>query len=1703
MEIQKNFIGSRMNKDLDERLLPKGEYKDALNIEITQDAQGEAGSAKNTLGNTEVVSLSFDGQPLSSEAKTIGSFEDGANETLYWFTTDPTRDVDIISSFNFRDNTLIYHYVGDLGFDKDYRVNDVDLIDDLLFFNDNLNPPRRINVNRTYSGNSADELNVVVAPPSKAPIIDLVKTPLDENYIKDKFISFAYRYRYKDGEYSSLSEFSKYAFSTSNFKVDYATYQMTGMENAFNAVDVTFNTGSKDVVAIDLCFKLSDQNIVNVIERFYKKEKFFLDNEEQTIRFNNKKIYTTLTQDQLLRRFDNVPRKAKTQCRMGNRLFYGNTLEGYDIDTTINTTYEVVSEDPGFQEVESDSTVGQGYGISDGRSIPNSTINIDLNDKELKKGTTLFINFDVTHSEFSGDTYEGPENSFNVNYAFNLKKDYLSPSGLFNDQDFKDSIQSQLNIEDCSLGYSLTDIITCNILTENNWQISDRGVSESSQSAQISIDNGVIKIQLPSFEYEEFDTQDPPQSLGNFAYEYFSASGIDVFLLEEGSNESLHSDRDFELAMEYQDEYKRSTTALVNTNNTVYVTPDKSINKNFVKATVPHNPPSWAKYFRFLIKPSKGSYDTVYSNIYFQDQKTGFFWFKLEGENINKVKEGDVLYVKSDSNGATQSRVKTSVLEIKTNESNFIEGNTTEDTGEEIIEPTGVYMRISPSGINISTDDNSFVTYGQVAARSDSFSVAPIFSFGLGLGLGANVLINSNSGAPGLTYPLFYNQDDGSGGVESVTYDVPAGSRIRIYFRDTRGGRGSGCGSRNYVFDKDFISTQDYNSFQDWFRGDNIDISEPSNNPQVESSDDSKPTANFIEAEGTDIPSYSASVTNVQFIEIDGLPYLAFKSGNKKCNGRRGKIYVIIEVQRAGGLVSFETEPQEVDGETFFEGSQSFEIVDGNHTGNIQNQTNNQPAIIDLDFFDCYTFGNGVESVKIYDSMVQPSLQLGERVSAVSQEEYKEIRRNTNISYSGIYNIETNLNKLNEFNLGLANFKVLEQLYGDLNVLHPYQTDILAIQEDKVSYVLTGKNLLTDAVGGSTISSVPEVLGTQVARSEEFGISHNSESFDSYGPFKFFSDAKRNSIVSLIGNSRGSDQMEVVSNNGMRTWFRDLFKNSFNTEKLGSYNPFSQVYTLSSNENVLPVMVNDISCGRTVSQIASNETIQYNIQFSDIYGEASIDYDFSSGSADLEVIYNNEVVINQNISGQGSVVFDKDSINISEALVKVVPSNATYSITFNCVDEVPLTVIKAILNSSSSSGQTITSSYTWTDNGYQSPEYLSDLGLEQDGVSLYTLTEGNESQGFIPKDGALIKMKSEKTSLNTFDNSSASFKYLVSDVLYTEEELLAVSFNEVSDLDVSDGLVEGEFIYNNPDDKKYLYIIWDYKIPSIGCNESLSATGSDGVYELDLSLGLDTGPVTVEFDSFNVPDRFQIEYDGQIVADSLFVGDNISNTSRGEILQASVLDRLVFDGETFVNNGTVSVDFGNNDIAIDDGTELRSSGSGTGQIGVVADFPTPSSLASNGNVKLTFNKTKTIPQTAKIIVTGVSSSTGWNLVNVDCPSSEAELQFFDDELWTVLEDGDLRPLPVGQSRVIVFRVTSLASAPEAEGYYLYVGSLSAFNNEFGSEVNLLSPSLYSSDTFEGLTTQFRQIYSNDTSATVDTSTIASIESSNYNFVYNV
>ena len=54
-EIKHQFTGGKMNKDLDERLVPNGEYRDAMNIQVSTSEGSNVGTVQNILGNSKIT----------------------------------------------------------------------------------------------------------------------------------------------------------------------------------------------------------------------------------------------------------------------------------------------------------------------------------------------------------------------------------------------------------------------------------------------------------------------------------------------------------------------------------------------------------------------------------------------------------------------------------------------------------------------------------------------------------------------------------------------------------------------------------------------------------------------------------------------------------------------------------------------------------------------------------------------------------------------------------------------------------------------------------------------------------------------------------------------------------------------------------------------------------------------------------------------------------------------------------------------------------------------------------------------------------------------------------------------------------------------------------------------------------------------------------------------------------------------------------------------------------------------------------------------------------------------------------------------------------------------------------------------------------------------------------------------------------------
>ena len=1439
-KVQRNFIKGRMNKGADERIVPQGEYIDALNVRLGSTEGTEIGAVENSKGNELLVSLQYNNEVLL-EARCIGAYEDGANETIYWFITSPS--VDMIVSYNTKSFVLFYHVISTtlLNFDENFLVNGINLIDNLLFFTDNLNAPRKINVTRNYLQPIAgvdqiteQDIGVILAPPLNAPTIDQFQLGGGENFMEDLFLSFAYRWQYEDGEYSAISPFSQTAFSPGPFEINYSTYDNSAMLNSFNSVNIGFNTGGKNVKSVDVIFKFSTSQSINVIERFNKVDQGWLDNELKSIPFTNKKIYTALPEEQLLRLYDNVPRKAQAQTIMGNRLMYGNYIDGYNItnesgkEIYLDYNLELISETLTADSISATvETVT--YSIGPSETVEAAKISMDFggNGIDLVQGSQVGIDFNYTSSQYGGDSSYNdgtqPENLFEYTFLFNLQQDYASVYALASSPEFIAAIQEFVAPIDSSCfdvgtggvkGTSVTDVYNCGIVAKNEWEYEGFGVTNDSQGFQIETSQGsdVISITIPALKFQKYDTTaNPPAPLGIFAYEYLkSVSATGLYSLDS-SKQSLHSNRDYEIGIVYMDDYGRSSTALVDTANTVYIPCEGSVTKNNIRVTLNNYAPYWATKYKFVIKESKTAYRTIYSNIFYTEASTGNVWFKLEGDNRDKVKNNENLYVKADTNGPLLRCTKSKVLEFESKVEDFlcdkgVDGDILPNS-QPCGQSPGTYMLLRPSGFSASAPDNAFIE--EKGGCKGSYCTAR-----------ASAYIDN----PIATDP---------GQLDFIPYTIPAGSIVRFVFRANRFKRGSGCGSREYDYDKRFTASQEYSSLYDFVLGDNIDLT----NGISGGSDDVINTVEFddqIYAFNVNPQPNPKPGVNTMFFQqdaTDGRLFLCFRNGTPNCgspNKRNSYADIEIEVQRATTLMIFETEPIQANDELYYENEQTFDIVDSFHqsgTSDVdQNQSITQAAVIDLTFFNCYVFGNGAESDRVLDALVNPVLSLGDKVTSVSEEQFKESNRFGDITYSGVFNQESNLNKLNQFNLALSNFKTLETSYGPIRVLHARQTDILALQEDKISYVLVGKNLLSDAAAGGAIASIPEVLGTQLARIEEFGISKNPESFTSYGYDVYFTDAKRSSVVNLKGGSKGGagDKLSIISQVGLRSWFRDLFIDSFETQKLGGFDPYMNEFVLTSNTQSIPTPPIERNCGYRLYNNDSLSPYVANIDFTTIIGDVTLNVSNNSNSVNVQVTYDGAVVLDQVVApGSGQVTFNKPTSYPTKANVTVTPLSGvdSYSVEFNCPTANTITVKQIVVNFEGEVSLTTTTRYKWEIGMDVSPYNTNSIILEDDGVSLFQTQTGQESFGTIPANNSTVVMQSRQNAGQTydFDPLTDKFKYLISNTNYEESDIntLLPLLNTATPITGSLLNYESSFNYSNNQGDDFLYLVWDLRDPTL------------------------------------------------------------------------------------------------------------------------------------------------------------------------------------------------------------------------------------------------------------------------------------------------
>ena len=1323
-EIKHTFQAGRMNKDLDERILPNGEYRDAMNIDLANSENGSVGAAQNILGNFQRSFINISG------ATCVGSIADTENEKIYFFINGSS--VDAIAEYDQVKNQIkpvLVDTNGILDFSTTHHITGVNIIDGLLFFTDNLNEPKVINIDKfkgdgstygsinftthttllpvnpynisgtglasmaynfteedvtvikkgpinalTFEARDTKRVGILGVPgitktivaqnfyhtPSQAPlavgeIVVIAQTKIlgsrphlivgdtvtlkpedsddevldvdkdircevvnsyqqipvtvttlqlkilnipdevensEKNWVLtldqeeamfiDKFVRFSYRYKYKDGEYSTFAPFTKTVFVPKLYDFDPRKGYNIGMENdlrylklsGFRPTDIP-----KQVEEVDILYKEDGVNNVYVVDTVKVNDSFWTTNEYE---IETELIYKTVESNQLLRPWDNVPRKAKAQELAANRIIYGNYLQNFNVGDL----------QPRF--------------------------NVELNINSIN--CSFFLDVDTDESSAIDFSYTDTNN-----------------------------LAATISV---APGTTTTVSGRCGTMTMT---------STPDDSANVSIDSS------------------PLIAVG-------------------GPGESIKSQRTYQLGVVYRDEYGRETPVFTHKDGGKFIAKSNAINYNKFIVKNLHNAPNGFTHFKFFIKEPSNEYYNVAIDRYY-DAEDGNIWISLPSSERNKIQDDTYLILKKahTSNDFVEEEAKYRVLSISNeapqyikeeqetigtasldelkqdnmaNRVPFVDGSkfqvskealldNSNFTKEETLQNAGLQMRFLSSnggsnyykiksfrkgsgdiyeieikeffgsdiGILFSGTNPDSLAYD--ASKSDNNMVSddtlrlelsktesknkPEFTGRFFIKLLRDPTLEKYilSKKPDVTYRVstsatMQRKTSGLDGSAWRDYQPHKQGYVTEEIVDQSGASNpTGVGYRTYRYgNKDiwwgggeeahykgrnknkpdgikegniFITFAHLWNYDEWHS--TITGDRDNNGARKKFSDDIRKKGtkfrfrqdpngviyevkdslvvavrNYSSSDSRD--SWPSNKRTVFVIKLDkpitGFTENAYAQGwgNEYIDPPINPFHIDILIPEDDGTFTtsnpavFETEPKEnIDVDIYYEASDAIPIA--NH-GNSHN----------LVYYNCYSFGNGVESNRIRDDFNARTIAKGVKASAVLAEQYKEERKKAGLIYSGIYNSTSSINRTNQFIQAEKITKELNPEYGSIQKLHTRNTDLIVCCEDKILRVLANKDALFNADGNANLTSTNNVLGQTTPFVGEYGISQNPESFAASGFRAYFSDKARGVILRL-----SRDGLTPISSKGMVDFFRDRLAESDTI--LGSYDVTKNLYNIT------------------------------------------------------------------------------------------------------------------------------------------------------------------------------------------------------------------------------------------------------------------------------------------------------------------------------------------------------------------------------------------------------------------------------------------------------------------------------------------------------------------------------------------------------------
>ncbi len=1200
------LIPQYLNSDTDQKLVKSVEMTDNLNVRVSNDGEGTEGVIKNVKGTEVVGAKSASDTFPAGDLRVVGAVANEKNREVLFLVWNSFRNhgiyrLDMTSGKYqklYQDSVLNFAMYAHC--DCDVVVNEEN--ETLLYWTDNLNPPMKVNVNRLissdypaslYNGTNDQKLlslTVAKQPPLFAPSYNIVNNPsIDYNNISDKVFQFAYRYKYKDGEVSALSEFSTATASIPQLKDGIVEQSSLDF---FNQINVFVRNSPGDVDKITLYVRQGNQGT------FFEVDE--IDNNgtsgTTTIAFRNDKLSGGLSIDEVNKSYDNVPQVAKAQAIVGGRLMYGNYKEGYEnvnTDVDANPIYREKGEFYHITENINPSNPGYSFPYRSVTADSNNDFDLGLDFSDLPAtipaGSTVFIDATivVTGLDVTKDSIDYQD--FIIAYKVQREqngeiKDYVSTVTISEDTYSLpiEAIKIRKKFEfDVNTSRSAA-ISTIALGLEGEKFVSVINADEGDRD-QATEYNNKGRVWLAGAAYFKLEAVSLSNNL-QVLHLHFGGADVHAKALtvpkpvsDSGILNVLTGDFEYNV-----DIIKTPTISLggmtgFNTNNGVltgtayYQTAGFSGNSSYMAESIEG------------FKSFKENADHKFGIVYFDDRGRAGGVNKLDSVFVDPLSSREQLL-----NANIDFRLKHTPPSWARKWQLVYAGNNKYDK----------FLQYSVTSALPSKDalkENIYVSMSSLEGKPQSYkeNSGANLEYKYQEGDKVRIIRYYDDTTESYVYPTNYEFD--VLGYEYVSDEKESPFVLKPSYEKSRTGWFLVLRSRdlgNFSYDKVLGGDDEWSSkvfveiysrakeivepvyygmgkvydvLSNRHYGDRSVISAPSVDITINAGGYATSPDRLYIGDKLTVAGVNIQITGV-YVEVDGT-YRYSYTGAPSAGTYTSTVsnYSTAVVTANQGDVYFRVrrirKPNSFYDDYFLD--EKFE---------------NNTYAYDIDY---------VEDISVSDFFTSNAISKGKPYAHLP--EAKTVHRRSSVTYSDAYVIDSDRLNLSSFNLSLANWTDLDIIYGGINSMINRGDALTIMQESKASQIPVSRNLIEYSSGDAGVSVSRNVLGLPSYYAGDFGTSHAESVVERFGVV-YYVDAKAGKVIRL-----SADGITPISEKGMDSFFSERFTNLLTTTDkirvVGGFDPDNDEYLVS----VEPIYRADITIGSDVYEIPVDADAEFNV----------------------------------------------------------------------------------------------------------------------------------------------------------------------------------------------------------------------------------------------------------------------------------------------------------------------------------------------------------------------------------------------------------------------------------------------------------------------------------------------------------------------------